>query len=400
MTMDGKGIWSIATQPYVRQWRPDARLPSPLPDLTSHPHRLPPARMHIITQPQHPISAPSPARPRTPHVSVVPLPSPRTIQIQHTRAVRQGASWTAAYHRHLTVAVVARPVRGSAGALGVLAAERSWWLLAQTTSARRSVQPVSRGSGVVAVVDIASSHATASVAGVQQALSTHPGSASGIRLSSRPVSGHLGSSSRGSGGRPSAVHPFRCPAVCCPPVRCPAVWCLPRRSGASVSSHSGGGVGDPGRGGRYASDAAEVGLVSGRSLADPGRWVGWGPRRPRLPTERPGRPGRRAERPSRAAARWAREQAAARGGCIRGVATVLGLGARPRCVVVAEPDARVGGPGGARDVPAGMGLRPQCGPSRQRVLLARGRQRSDLRRWVVGLPGLEPGTSSLSAIFK
>jgi hypothetical protein len=62
-------------------------------------------------------------------------------------------------------------------------------------------------SGVVAVVDPASRHAMTSVAGVQQAVSTHPVLASGIRLPSRPVSGHLGSSSRGSGGRPSAVRP-------------------------------------------------------------------------------------------------------------------------------------------------------------------------------------------------
>jgi hypothetical protein len=41
-----------------------------------------------------------------PHTSssVVPLPSSRTIQIQHTTAVRRGASWTAAYHLQLTVA--------------------------------------------------------------------------------------------------------------------------------------------------------------------------------------------------------------------------------------------------------------------------------------------------------
>jgi hypothetical protein len=59
--------------------------------------------------------------------------------------VRQGASWTAAYHLQLTVAAVARPVRSSVGALGVLAGERSWLLLARTASAHRSVQPVSRG---------------------------------------------------------------------------------------------------------------------------------------------------------------------------------------------------------------------------------------------------------------
>jgi hypothetical protein len=60
-------------------------------------------------------------------------------------AVRQGASWTAAYHLQLTVAAVTRPVRSSVGALGVLAAERSCLLLALTASARRSVQPVARG---------------------------------------------------------------------------------------------------------------------------------------------------------------------------------------------------------------------------------------------------------------
>ena len=49
-------------------------------------------------------------------------------------------------------------------------------------------------------------------------------------------------------------------------------------------------------------------------------------------------------------------------------------------------------------LPAGMGVRPQRGPGSQRVLPACCRQRSDLRRWLVGLPGLEPGTSSLSGI--
>ena len=159
-------------------------------------------------------------------------------------------------------------------------------------------------SGVVAVVDTASRPATASVAGVQHAVSTHPVSASGIRLSSRPVSDHLGSSSR---VRRSAAWcpPVRCPAVCCPPVRCPAVWCLPPSIRTRPSPPtSGGGVGNPGRagratvtagtgggpfgcravdgsidgpGGRDAGDATEVALVSGRSVADPGRRVGAGP---------------------------------------------------------------------------------------------------------------------------
>jgi hypothetical protein len=92
-TVDGKVMWSIATQPCVRQCRADVHLPSPLPDLTPHPHRLPPARMHSTTLHQPPISTPAPTRPHTPHLSVVPLPSPRTLQLQHTRAVRRGAAW-------------------------------------------------------------------------------------------------------------------------------------------------------------------------------------------------------------------------------------------------------------------------------------------------------------------
>jgi hypothetical protein len=39
-----------------------------------------------------PIRTSSPARPRTPQLSFVPLPPSRTIQIQHTRAVRRGAA--------------------------------------------------------------------------------------------------------------------------------------------------------------------------------------------------------------------------------------------------------------------------------------------------------------------
>jgi hypothetical protein len=292
--------------------------------------------------------------------------------------VRQGASWTAAYHLQLTVAAVARPVRSSVGALGVLAAERSWLLLALTASARRIVQPISR-SGVVAVVDTASRQATASVAGVQHAVSTHPVSASGIRVSSRPVSGHLGSSSRGSGGRPSAVHPssrlLSTRAVSSRLVSAPVHpdasvsshlrrwrWEPGRGGRATVTTGTGGGPcgcravdgSSDARGGRDAGDAAEVALVSGRSVADPGRRVGCGPRRPRLTTERPGRPGRRAERPSRAAL-WAWVQAAARGGCTRRVAAVLGWVRDHGAWSSPSPNARVGGPGGATGRAGGDG---------------------------------------------
>jgi hypothetical protein len=47
---------------------------------------------HNHTPASPPISIASPARPRTSHLSVVPLPSTRTIQLQHTTAVRRGAA--------------------------------------------------------------------------------------------------------------------------------------------------------------------------------------------------------------------------------------------------------------------------------------------------------------------
>jgi hypothetical protein len=207
--------------------------------------------------------------------------------------VRRGASWTAAYHLQLTVAAVARPVPSGVDALGVLAAERSWWLLAQTTFARRSVQPGSSGraSSPWSTRPAATPRRRSPVCPAW--VSTHPVSVSGIRLSSRPVSGHLGSSSSGSGARPSAVHPSGVqPSGVCPV-----------RPDASVSSHAqavalgtrsrwpgdrdhrtGGGPcgcravdgSVDGRGGRDAGDTAQVALVGGRSVADPGRRLGAG----------------------------------------------------------------------------------------------------------------------------
>jgi hypothetical protein len=341
--------------------------------------------------------------------------------------VRRGASWTAAYRRQLTVAAVARPVRDGVGALGVLAAERSWLVLAQTASAQRSVQPVSRGR--------ASSPWSTRPAGTPRRRSPvssrrcppirvrRPGS--GCPAVRCPVT--WGWSSRGSGGRTAAVQlsVVQPSAVRCPSVRCPGVWCLPSSvrtrpspppQAVALGTRS-RWPGDPGhrdgwrpcgcravdgsidgRGGRDAGDAAEVALVKGAG-GGPGLPVGCGPRRPRLPAERPGRPGRRAERP-------------VAGGCAVGT-----RGRLQREVAAAAawlppsgwgrdhggwswPSLTPGwaAPKGPLEVPAGMGVRPQRGPSRQRARPARCRQRSDLRRWVVGLPGLEPGTSSLSAI--
>jgi hypothetical protein len=56
-------------------------------------HRALPAQTHSNILPRHPtytlISTPAPTQPRTSHLSVVPLPSPRTIQIQHTTALHR-----------------------------------------------------------------------------------------------------------------------------------------------------------------------------------------------------------------------------------------------------------------------------------------------------------------------
>jgi hypothetical protein len=240
----------------------------------------------------------------------------------------------------------------------------------------------SESSSVVAVVDPASSHATASVAGVQHAVSTHP--VSGVRDLAVQPSGVRSPGVVVQRVRRSAVccPPVRCPAVRCPPIRCPAVWCLPRPSGrvrilppqrgglATLTTGTGGGPGGcragdgsiDGPGGRDAGDAARVALVGGRSVADPGRRVGCGPRRPRLPAERPGRPGRRAERPSRRR-RGGHGCRLQRGVAVPAAWLASRLGARPRWVVVAEADVRVGGPGGARGGAGGDG---RAAPARPR----------------------------------
>jgi len=228
-----------------------------------------------------------------------PRPALRSTRNRPRKAVRRGASWTAAYRRQLTVAAVARPVRGGVGAPGVLAAERSWWLLAQTASARRSVQPVPR-------------------ARAWSPWSTRP---AGTPRRRSPVSSRrcppIQSGVRDPAVQPSGVRspgvvvqrvrrsdgccpPVRCPAVRCPSVRCPAVWCLPSsvrtrpspptqavavgtrsRWPATVTTGTGGGPGGcravdgsiDGQRGRDAGDAADVALVTG------GRWrtraAGW-----------------------------------------------------------------------------------------------------------------------------
>ena len=70
-------------------------------------------------------------------------PALRSTRNRPRTAVRQGASWTAAYHRQLNVAAAARPIRGSVGASASLLPSGPGDCSPQTASAQRSVQPPS-----------------------------------------------------------------------------------------------------------------------------------------------------------------------------------------------------------------------------------------------------------------
>jgi hypothetical protein len=130
--------------------------------------------------------------------------------------VRQGARWTAAYHLQLRVAAVARPIRGSVGALGVLAAEPSWWwsprrrLPGGASSRYRAVGCRGRGRPCP--------QASYGVGRRCPACGVHP-SAFGVQDSAVQPS-----AVRSPG---VVVQRVRRSAVCCPPVRCPAVRTRP-----------------------------------------------------------------------------------------------------------------------------------------------------------------------------
>jgi hypothetical protein len=230
--------------------------------------------------------------------------------------VRQGASWTAASHRQLTVAAVARPVRRGVGALGVLAAARSWWLLAQTASARSSVQPVSSGraSWPWSTPPAATPRRRSPVSSMRcpPIRCRRPGS--GCPAVRCPVA--RGRRPEGSGARPSGVHPCGVQPSGVHPCGVQPSGICPACPDASVSSHAQAVVlgpgsrwpGDPNhrnrwrarwRPGRRRLDRrsrrpgrCRGRVVRGRSVAGPGRRVGCGRWRPRLPAARPGRPGR------------------------------------------------------------------------------------------------------------
>jgi hypothetical protein len=229
-------------------------------------------------------------------------PALRSTRNRPRTAVHRGANWTAAYHLQLTVAAVARPVRGSVVPLGVLAAERSW--------------VVARPDGVCPAEP---------PAGLQRS-GVDGRSVSGVRCP--PIRFVV----RDAAVPPSSVRPSGVQRVQCPAVRCPAVrlvstrpassrlLSVPVRPDASVSSHlrrrrrtrlrrpgnrhhshgsrSCGGcpVGRLGRGLRSPGVATPPRSRGGQSGC---RWrtrAGLGRRRPRVPAERPGRPGRRKER--------------------------------------------------------------------------------------------------------
>ena len=149
--------------------------------------------------------------------------------------MRRGASWTAAYHLPL----LSRRWPGPSVAAWVPSESLLWsgpggcWprrrLPGGASSRYRELGRRGRGRPC--------QQARHGVGRRCPACGVHP-SGLGVRLSGRPVSGHLGWSSRGSGGRPSAVHPSGVqPSGVCPV-----------RPDASVSSHL--RRWGPGRGGR------------------------------------------------------------------------------------------------------------------------------------------------------
>jgi hypothetical protein len=226
------------------------------------------------------------------------------------RAVRRGASWTAAYHLQLTVAAVARPVGSSVVPSESLLPSGPGLLLAQTASARRSVQPTSSGRASSPWSTLPGRQPRRrSPVGVQHRVSTigvrRPGvRRSGRLLSTRPVSGPLVST------RPASSRLLSDRAVSSRLVSAPSARTRPS------PPIPGGGVGPrslrraPVTTGRAESRWAAAplsGSVDGPASRDTGgaarsRWsvgVGGGPGpgwvRRRVPAERAGRPGRRAQ---------------------------------------------------------------------------------------------------------
>jgi hypothetical protein len=257
---------------------------------------------------------------------------------------------------------------------------------------------------------------------IGRTVSTHPVRRPGsgcpaVWCPARSVSGHPGSSS--GSGDPAGCCPASSPLLSTRPVSSPLLS-TPVGPVASVSCHLRGGVGTRSRrpGDRHHGNgsrsrwaaAPSGGWVDGPAGLDAGdaaevarwsvgcRWrtgLGWG-------------------QAAAACARCAARQARPACGAACGWRLRRGQGSRLRRELAAPAgwlpsSGWVGDHGGwwswRRPVgwppdwgAGGDGVRPQRGPGWQRALPARRRQRCDLREWVVGLPGLEPGTSSLSEI--
>jgi hypothetical protein len=207
------------------------------------------------------------------------------------RAVRRGAGCTVDYHLQPTVAAVARPVRRSVVPLVVLAAERSWLLLAQTASAwveRPAGIRRSASSPWPTLPGRPPWHRRRSVSSMRcpPVRCRRPGSGGpAVRCPARPVSGHPGwSSGVRRSGRLLSTRPASTRLVSTRPVSSRLVS-APVRPDASVSFHTGrwrwdqaGAAGQPspqerveslwaaapssgsvdGRGGLGVGDAAEV----------------------------------------------------------------------------------------------------------------------------------------------
>ena len=301
--------------------------------------------------------------------------------------MRQGASWTAAYHRQLTVAawpgpsIAAWVPPASLRLRGPDCCSPRRRLPGGASSRYREVGRRRRGRPC--------QQARHGVGRRCPAGGVHP-SGFGVRDPAVQPSG-VRSPGVVQRVRRSAVccPPVRCPAVRCPAVWCPAVWCPPpsvrthpsgppagrgvwgqadaarqpapweRGPGPLWAAPSSSGLGRrpsrPGPRRRRRGHAWSAGL----SGADPGR-VGCGRRPPLTLASGQARPACGAPVAGGGAVghgrRRQREVAAPTRGCRPR------MGGRPRCVVVVAPAAGVDGPGGPMGLPVGMGVRPQRGP--------------------------------------
>jgi hypothetical protein len=162
--------------------------------------------------------------------------------------VRQGASWTAAYHLQLTVAAGPGPsVAAWVPSTSLLLSGPGWCSPRRRLPGRASSRDRELGRRRHSRLCRQASHGAGRRCPAGR---VHPSGVgvrdpavrpSGVRLSGRPVSGCPAvrcPAVRPSGVRsPGVVQRVRRSAVCCPPVqrpavccaavRCPAVWCLP-----------------------------------------------------------------------------------------------------------------------------------------------------------------------------